>query len=134
VTIVVSAIAGATGIWGLSEADIAYAGAVAGVVLILSRMIIASFTNKGISANLGFLTKVENGISTYVGFILTVITWLTAAIASGAGYALPGISNAELAKIGAAMAIATAVGKAIQAAMQGLNFSSSSVPAAKPPA
>lgn len=131
VTVFVSAVGNVASIWGLSQGDIVYIGAVAGGLLIICRMAIAAFANKGISAHLGFLTKVENGISSYVGYGLTAITWLTAAIASGAGYNLPGVTNAELAKVGAGLAIATGIGKAIQLALQNLNFSVASSAAEK---
>lgn len=124
VSVVVAAIQGSTSVISMSPTVLGEIAAGAAVVMILSRSIIAAFTNKGISANIGVLTKVSFYISTYVGVGLTVLAWGTAALASVQGYGSSlGISNADLGKIGAAVALATLIGHGIQLVLQNYGFS-----------
>lgn len=132
ITVIVSALARKNGVFGMTSETVAQIGVWAGVAMILMRSIIAAFQNKGVSANIGVLTRVEGYVSTYTGAALAAVAWITSAVASVAGYGSAlGISNTEMAKLGAFLAGATVVGHGIQLAAQNWGFAASKTAAAK---
>jgi len=119
VSVIVDAIAGSGGFWGLSQANLAWIAGIDAVVLIASRSLIASFQNAGIGASVGFLTRVEVGIATVVGVVMTMVYEVSAAWSGIAGnVSALGVSSGTMAKIGGIIALATVIGQGIQKAFQ----------------
>lgn len=126
VAVLVNAATGTSSLGPLTQADLAYIGAGAAVVLIVGRMLISALANKGISAATGIVQEVEVWISTYVGYGLTAATWLAAAISAVQGDAhVLGLTNGELTKIGLVVAGVTTAGRLIQSALQDYGFAES---------
>ena len=103
----------------ISSTMLAQLTAGAFVVTGLLRQIASGLQNRGVAVQTGMLTRVEAYLTTYIGYALTGLAFVTSAVASVSGYSSAlGISDSRLAVIGAAVAVATGIGRQIQSMLQ----------------
>ena len=103
----------------ISSTMLAQATAAVFVATGLLRQIASGLQNKGVAVQAGVLTRVEAYLTTYVGYALTGLAFVTSAVASVSGYSSAlGISDSRLAVIGTIVAVATGIGRQIQSMLQ----------------